>query len=128
MLEVPTTQQDGFYPRVNGTMLIDPNSEYSGKIVSVMGRQTSLANGVLKLTTGDKETVVCVVAPDYEQEATEFVEVVGLVREGVSKEVDLYVTRPLGDEMNMELYNSMIELQATPKYQPLFRQPEFVKA
>ncbi|GMI53034.1 hypothetical protein ScalyP_jg854 [Parmales sp. scaly parma] len=93
-----------------------------------MGRQTSLANGVLKLTTGDKETVVCVVAPDYEQEATEFVEVVGLVREGVSKEVDLYVTRPLGDEMNMELYNSMIELQATPKYQPLFRQPEFVKA
>jgi len=88
-------------------MLLIEGNQFCGKIVSVMGQQASLNlnEGVLTVKTGDEQLVRCMVPPDYEQEGTEFVEVVGCVREEVGA-VDLYVTRAMGDEVSKVIWGT----------------------
>jgi len=120
--------QDGFYPRVNATLLA--TGKFASRIVSVVGKQVSCEAGKLTLQTGDEQFVECLVHPEFEQEGTDFVEVVGCVGNGEETEmgkVELYIARPLGNDINLQLYDKMITLQNSPKYQHLFRQPDFVE-
>eukprot|EP00518_Triparma_eleuthera_P000227 CAMPEP_0182460750 /NCGR_PEP_ID=MMETSP1319-20130603/5524_1 /TAXON_ID=172717 /ORGANISM="Bolidomonas pacifica, Strain RCC208" /LENGTH=97 /DNA_ID=CAMNT_0024659901 /DNA_START=496 /DNA_END=789 /DNA_ORIENTATION=+ len=91
-------------------------------IVSVVGRVASNDGSVLSLTTGDSGTVSVVHDGQIDPSAvTAFVEVVGAVGEG---NVQQFVTRPLGDDFDLETYDAMITMQ-NERYQGIFYQPEF---
>ena len=109
LILLPPVPQPGFYPRINATMLTSPT--YANMIVSVIGRVASNDGTTMSLSTGDNGTVPVVHDGQVDPSAvTEFVEVVGCVGEG---SVQQFVTRPLGDEFDLETYDAMITMQVS---------------
>ena len=120
--------QPGFYPRINASMA--SSGRFNSLIVSLVGRVVSSDGTTLVLETGEQPPRSCTVdvSTCENKGNTVFVELIGYLPppvEGKPEEpVQGFIVRDLGPEVDMGVYNDMLEL-ANGKYATLFRQKEF---
>ncbi|KAL3918685.1 MAG: hypothetical protein SGILL_004120 [Bacillariaceae sp.] len=110
-------QPNGVYPRLNGGMM--QTGQYQNLIVSLVGKVTA----VNTLTAADGSTVTV----DVDQlgdtrlmmvNEDRVIEIIGMVANPTT--LTAFVCRDLGNDMDMQLYNTMIQMIQQPKYQPYF--------
>jgi hypothetical protein len=110
-------QPDGVYPRLNGGMMQTGN--YQNLIVSLVGRVT----GVNTLTAADGTEVKV----DVDQLADnrlmminpeQVIEIIGCVQNPTT--IMAFVCRDLGNDMDLGLYNTMIQMIQQPKFQQYY--------
>uniref|UniRef100_A0A7R9WU07 Replication protein A 14 kDa subunit n=1 Tax=Craspedostauros australis TaxID=1486917 RepID=A0A7R9WU07_9STRA len=112
---------DGVYPRVDKAML--ETGQYTESLVSLVGTvaaggtkeqvQLNASDGAaVFLDTTQVETPLCEVAPEM------VLEIIGHVQADGS--VMAFVSRELGTDMDLVVYNKMIKLQMDPAYAACF--------
>mmetsp|Transcript_111229 Transcript_111229/g.321595 ORF Transcript_111229/g.321595 Transcript_111229/m.321595 type:complete len:120 (-) Transcript_111229:104-463(-) len=111
-------QEDGAYPRVNGALL--QTQQYNGMIVSAVGKVVGpntlqAADGTSITLDTDNIAESLVVDPDM------CVEIIGSAQDATT--IMAFISRSLGSDMDLELYNKMIAMQQSPQYCRYFQNP-----
>ncbi|KAA0156510.1 hypothetical protein FNF27_01290 [Cafeteria roenbergensis] len=108
-------------PRVNGAML----AGHQGKLVTLVGKITSVSGSTLTLEASDSESVTVHLLSDSAlasgERPTDFVEIIGMVAEDGSVREQLAAFLPTGGTpFDLATYNEVVCL-AADKFAPLFR-------
>mmetsp|Transcript_6458 Transcript_6458/g.9411 ORF Transcript_6458/g.9411 Transcript_6458/m.9411 type:complete len:120 (+) Transcript_6458:158-517(+) len=112
-----TQQEDGYYPRLNSSMINSGN--YTGMIVSVVGNVIANDGQTATVKCADGNNARVFVDPDFFAGSPNCaVEVIGAVNE--DRTLQHFVTRELGIDFDLSVYNQMIVLQQDPKYSHIF--------
>jgi hypothetical protein len=145
----PAAHPDGQYPRLNASLL--HTHKYVGKIISLVGCVESFDGTIVSLRCADGAIVpVLAQQAEFHQPTGTFVELVGFVNEDHSVSVrcsvfsrcsffflfishthimlfplprlsQLFVTRVLSNDFNLDVYNQMItQVQHNPKFAQYF--------
>eukprot|EP00542_Grammatophora_oceanica_P023047 CAMPEP_0194034262 /NCGR_PEP_ID=MMETSP0009_2-20130614/6668_1 /TAXON_ID=210454 /ORGANISM="Grammatophora oceanica, Strain CCMP 410" /LENGTH=116 /DNA_ID=CAMNT_0038675097 /DNA_START=89 /DNA_END=439 /DNA_ORIENTATION=- len=112
--------EQGVYPRINGEML--RRGEPKDRIVSLVGRVENFDGQTISLKTGSDDSIVSVEMAEgvqFDLPVQSDVELMGLVQGPGA--FSLFVARPLGKGLDLELYNrTLTELLQNPKYVQYF--------
>mmetsp|Transcript_21485 Transcript_21485/g.48372 ORF Transcript_21485/g.48372 Transcript_21485/m.48372 type:complete len:137 (+) Transcript_21485:537-947(+) len=114
-------QLDGAFPRINGGML--QSERFAGKIVSLVGNIVS--HDTMKTADGSEVRVDSGALQDSDGLMVDpnlSVEIMGCPTGPT--EIQAYVIRELGTDMDLSLYNKMIEMQQQDKYAQYFSPKE----
>mmetsp|Transcript_42840 Transcript_42840/g.48678 ORF Transcript_42840/g.48678 Transcript_42840/m.48678 type:complete len:116 (+) Transcript_42840:231-578(+) len=110
-------QPDGSYPRINGKML--SSCQHTNKIVSLVGRIQKFDGNSIQFTCADNMIANVHCEPDADVLQGSVYELVGLANDDGT--LQLFVTRKLTDDMDMENYNRLItDVQSNPKFAGYF--------
>uniref|UniRef100_A0A6U3S6E2 Replication factor A protein 3 n=1 Tax=Ditylum brightwellii TaxID=49249 RepID=A0A6U3S6E2_9STRA len=111
-------QEDGEYPRLNSKM-IQTDHSHIGSIISVIGSVVSNDGSVVTLRCADGGNARIAVDPSFDTQAGSVVEIVGLLES--DRSVQHFVTREIGSDFDMEVYNSMlVDVHHNPKFAEYF--------
>eukprot|EP00568_Trieres_chinensis_P007044 CAMPEP_0183308816 /NCGR_PEP_ID=MMETSP0160_2-20130417/22522_1 /TAXON_ID=2839 ORGANISM="Odontella Sinensis, Strain Grunow 1884" /NCGR_SAMPLE_ID=MMETSP0160_2 /ASSEMBLY_ACC=CAM_ASM_000250 /LENGTH=117 /DNA_ID=CAMNT_0025472719 /DNA_START=58 /DNA_END=411 /DNA_ORIENTATION=+ len=109
-------QEDGYYPRLNSSLL--SSGRHAGMIVSLVGKVASSDGSVARFLCADGGVVRVLVEPDFSVGPNVAVEVVGAANEDGT--VQHFVTRELGSDFDLDVYNKMLEVQHDPRFAEYF--------
>ena len=106
----------GVYPRLNGGMM--QTGQYQNLIVSLVGKVTAVDT----LTAADGSTVNVITESLGDTRlmmvSDTVIEIIGMVQDPTT--VMAFVCRDLGTDMDLQLYNTAIQMIQQPKYQPYY--------
>jgi hypothetical protein len=115
-----TNQEDGCYPRLNATML--QSGQHVNMIASLIGTVESCDGQIAAIKCGDGQTARVAVDPTFVFPPGKTIECIGAVTE--NGELQLFVTREMSSDFDMEIYNKMItDVQQNPKFSEYFVSP-----
>lgn len=111
-------QEDGAYPRINGALL--QSQQFDGMIVSAVGRvvgpNTLQASDGTNITLDtDNIAEALVVDPNM------CVEIIGSAQDATT--LMAFVSRILGTDMDLHIYDKMITVQQSSQYAHYFHEP-----
>ncbi|EEC47783.1 predicted protein [Phaeodactylum tricornutum CCAP 1055/1] len=116
-------QPQGSYPRINGKML--QSGVYNDQLVSLMGRFVSMPNPDATVSFQCADQVVVTLSTEHAEVPPldmidgPVVEIVGQVATGQDP-LMMFVVRELSKDLDLDVYNQMIEVQQNPKFQNYF--------
>jgi len=101
-------QEDGCYERLNSTLL--KSGKGIGNIVCLVGALEATNGDSVDLKCADDGIVKVFVEPDFEFQQGRIVEIIGAAAadHAGNPSIQCFVTRDMGDEFDLQLYNEMI--------------------